>query len=122
MASLPFSQLNIMKITESSVVGAKLISPKRLPIIEVFGGIADKKAFEAAGLHLEFVQDDHAFFTPLAAAFADCISKTPPFALDKLVRVSSWDGLRRGCGPWQEFTRPRRARLCRRQRGALERD
>lgn len=51
-----------------------------------FAETYNRKAFEDAGISIEFVQDNHAF-SALAGTVRGLHFQTPPFAQDKLVRV-----------------------------------
>lgn len=102
-----------MDVTRSAIPGVRLIRPK------VFGDhrgffceTYNRRQFDALGLSIDFVQDNHAF-SAQAGVLRGLHFQTPPMAQAKLVRVARgavfdvFADLRKGSptfGRWEGFT------------------
>src|SRR3990167_10110616 len=77
-----------MKIIETEIPDVKIILPKKHGDIRgFFSETYNKKELVTAGLHFDFVQDNHSF-SPEIGTIRGLHFQTPPFALDKLVRIT----------------------------------
>lgn len=76
-----------MIIEETPLDGVKIIMPKKLGDDRgFFSETYSRQAFAAAGLDLQFVQDNHSLSAQVGT-LRGLHFQTPPFAQDKLVRV-----------------------------------
>ena len=77
-----------MKIEDTAIPVVKIVTPKKHGDARgFFSETYNRAAFEAAGLRLDFVQDNHAF-SAAAGTLRGLHFQTPPFAQDKLLRVA----------------------------------
>ena len=66
----------------------KILTPKKHGDARgFFSEVYNKSDFEASGLRIDFVQDNHAF-SAIAGTLRGLHFQTPPFAQDKLLRVT----------------------------------
>ncbi len=76
-----------MKVIETSIPDVKMIIPiKHGDDRGFFSEIYNRRAFAEAGIDLDFVQDNHSF-SAQKGTIRGLHFQTPPYALDKLVRV-----------------------------------
>ena len=77
-----------MRIEDTEIAGVKVITPaKHGDHRGFFSEIYNRRSFEEAGLDLTFVQDNHAFSAEVGT-IRGLHFQSPPFAQDKLVRVT----------------------------------
>lgn len=77
-----------MQIIETEIPDVKIILPKKQGDIRgFFSETYNKKDLTAAGLHFDFVQDNHSL-SPKVGTIRGLHFQIPPFTLDKLVRVT----------------------------------
>ena len=77
-----------MQVDETAIPAVKIITPKKHGDARgFFSEVYNRQAFEAAGLSLDFVQDNHSF-SATVGTLRGLHFQTPPFAQDKLVRVA----------------------------------
>ncbi|WP_431857384.1 dTDP-4-dehydrorhamnose 3,5-epimerase [Azospirillum sp.] len=76
-----------MEVTELAIPDVKIIRPKKFGDHRgFFSETYSKRAFEAAGLHYDFVQDNQSLSAEVGTV-RGLHFQLPPFAQDKLVRV-----------------------------------
>lgn len=76
-----------MEVVSLTIPDVKIIRPKKFGDHRgFFSETYSKKAFEAAGLHLDFVQDNQSLSAEVGT-IRGLHFQTPPFAQDKLLRV-----------------------------------
>lgn len=77
-----------MIVEETALAGVKIIIPRKLGDHRGFlSETYNLRALAAAGVDLQFVQDNHSF-SPQAGTLRGLHFQSPPFAQDKLVRVT----------------------------------
>jgi len=77
-----------VQVDETAIPAVKIITPKKHGDARgFFSEVYNRQAFEAAGLSLDFVQDNHSF-SATVGTLRGLHFQTPPFAQDKLVRVA----------------------------------
>ncbi len=77
-----------VQVEDTAIPAVKIVTPKKHGDARgFFSEVYNEAAFEAAGLHLNFVQDNHAFSAALGT-LRGLHFQTPPFAQDKLLRVT----------------------------------
>ena len=77
-----------MQIQSTELDGVKILTPKRFGDNRgFFSEVYSRSAFAAAGLDLDFVQDNHSLSAE-AGTIRGLHFQSPPFAQDKLVRVT----------------------------------
>ncbi len=77
-----------MPIEDAAIPAIKIVTPKKFGDARgFFSEVYSKSAFEAAGLNIHFVQDNHSF-SAAVGTLRGLHFQTPPFAQDKLVRVA----------------------------------
>lgn len=75
-------------VEETALAGLKIITPRKLGDHRgFFSETYNRRAFAAAGVDLQFVQDNHSV-SAQAGTLRGLHFQTPPFAQDKLVRVT----------------------------------
>jgi dTDP-4-dehydrorhamnose 3,5-epimerase len=75
-------------IEDAAIPAVKIVTPKKFGDARgFFSEVYNKSAFEAAGLDIHFVQDNHSF-SAAVGTLRGLHFQTPPFAQDKLVRVA----------------------------------
>jgi len=78
----------MLHIEATALPDVKIIQPKKIGDHRgFFSETYSRAAFAAAGLHHDFVQDNHSF-SPVVGTLRGLHFQAPPFAQDKLVRVS----------------------------------
>lgn len=78
----------MLEVTSTAIPEVKVIVPARHSDPRgFFSEVYSKKAFEAAGLNLDFVQDNHSFSAE-KGVLRGLHYQAPPYAQDKLVRVT----------------------------------
>ena len=76
-----------MQITSTAIADVKLVTPKKFGDHRgFFSETYSQRAFEQAGLNLDFVQDNHSLSAEVHT-LRGLHFQLPPFAQDKLVRV-----------------------------------
>jgi dTDP-4-dehydrorhamnose 3,5-epimerase len=76
-----------MQIEDTAIAAVKIVTPKRHGDARgFFSEVYSRAGWRAAGLDLDFVQDNHSFSAP-AGVIRGLHFQTAPFAQDKLVRV-----------------------------------
>jgi dTDP-4-dehydrorhamnose 3,5-epimerase len=76
-----------VQVEDTAIPAVKIVTPKRHGDARgFFSEVYNKPVFDAAGLHLNFVQDNHAF-SAAVGTLRGLHFQTPPFAQDKLLRV-----------------------------------
>jgi dTDP-4-dehydrorhamnose 3,5-epimerase len=76
-----------MDIRDTAIPAVKLLTPRRFPDQRGwFGETYNRSAFAAAGIDLDFVQDNQSY-SAQAGTVRGLHFQRPPFAQDKLVRV-----------------------------------
>ncbi len=76
-----------MQVEDTAIPAVKIVTPKKHGDARgFFSETYNRNAFEAAGLDLTFVQDNHSFSAPVGT-LRGLHFQTPPFAQDKLLRV-----------------------------------
>jgi dTDP-4-dehydrorhamnose 3,5-epimerase len=76
-----------MQIEDAAIPAVKIVTPKRHGDARgFFSEVYGRAAWRAAGMDLDFVQDNHSFSAP-AGVIRGLHFQTAPFAQDKLVRV-----------------------------------
>jgi dTDP-4-dehydrorhamnose 3,5-epimerase len=77
-----------VQIDNADIEGVKVITPKKLGDHRgFFSEVYVKRVFDEAGLALNFVQDNHSFSAEVGT-IRGLHFQSPPFAQDKLVRVT----------------------------------
>ena len=77
-----------MRIEDTEIAGVKVITPtKHGDQRGFFSEVYNRRGFEQAGLDLTFVQDNHSFSAEVGT-IRGLHFQSPPFAQDKLVRVT----------------------------------
>jgi dTDP-4-dehydrorhamnose 3,5-epimerase len=77
-----------VRIEDAEIAGLKVIMPaKHGDHRGFFSEVYNRRSFEEAGLHLSFVQDNHSFSAEVGT-IRGLHFQSPPFAQDKLVRVT----------------------------------
>jgi len=77
-----------MEVIATEIPDVKIIRPKRFGDQRgFFSETYNKRAFAEAGIHLEFVQDNHTLSGP-RGTIRGLHFQIPPYAQDKLVRVA----------------------------------
>ena len=77
-----------MEVTALAIADVKLITPKRFGAsLGFFSEVYSKPAMHKSGLTMEFVQDNHSRSATVGTV-RGLHFQTPPFAQDKLVRVT----------------------------------
>jgi dTDP-4-dehydrorhamnose 3,5-epimerase len=77
-----------MEVQDTAIPAVKIITPKKHGDARgFFSETWNRAAWEAAGLRLDFVQDNHSFSAPVGT-LRGLHFQTPPFAQDKLIRVA----------------------------------
>jgi dTDP-4-dehydrorhamnose 3,5-epimerase len=77
-----------VRIEDTEIAGVKVITPaKHGDHRGFFSEVYNRRSFEEAGLDLTFVQDNHAFSAEVGT-IRGLHFQSPPFAQDKLVRVT----------------------------------
>ncbi|MCO5089971.1 dTDP-4-dehydrorhamnose 3,5-epimerase [Bosea sp. (in: a-proteobacteria)] len=75
-------------LEDTAIPAVKIVTPKRLGDHRgFFSETWSRESFAAAGLNLDFVQDNHSLSGP-AGTLRGLHFQSPPFAQDKLVRVT----------------------------------
>jgi dTDP-4-dehydrorhamnose 3,5-epimerase len=83
----PQSPGSMLDIQPTTIAAVKLLTPKKIGDGRGFlSEVYKRSEFEAAGLFLEFVQENH-LFSERAGTVRGLHFQIPPFAQDKLVRV-----------------------------------
>ncbi|MDE2579758.1 MAG: dTDP-4-dehydrorhamnose 3,5-epimerase [Hyphomicrobiales bacterium] len=76
-----------MIVEATAIPAVKIVTPKKHGDERgFFSETYNKQDFEEAGLHFDFVQDNHSLSAP-AGTIRGLHYQTPPFAQDKLIRV-----------------------------------
>jgi dTDP-4-dehydrorhamnose 3,5-epimerase len=77
-----------VQIEDTEIDGVKIITPKKFGDHRgFFSEVFSRSVFETAGLRLDFLQDNHSFSTEVGT-IRGLHFQSPPFAQDKLVRVT----------------------------------
>jgi dTDP-4-dehydrorhamnose 3,5-epimerase len=77
-----------VRIEDTQIAGVKVITPaKHGDHRGFFSEVYNRRSFEQAGLDLTFVQDNHSFSAEVGT-IRGLHFQSPPFAQDKLVRVT----------------------------------
>ena len=77
-----------MQVEDTAIAAVKIVTPKKHGDSRgFFSEVYNKSAFEREGLHYAFVQDNHSF-SATVGTLRGLHFQTPPFAQDKLLRVS----------------------------------
>ncbi len=77
----------MLQVEETAIPAVKIVTPRRFGDERgFFSEVYSRKAFEEAGLFLDFVQDNHSLSGPRGTV-RGLHFQSPPFAQDKLVRV-----------------------------------
>jgi dTDP-4-dehydrorhamnose 3,5-epimerase len=77
-----------VQVEETAIPAVKIITPRKHGDARgFFSEVYNKNLFEAAGLHLDFVQDNHSV-SATVGTLRGLHFQTPPFAQDKLLRVA----------------------------------
>jgi dTDP-4-dehydrorhamnose 3,5-epimerase len=77
-----------VRIEDAEIAGLKMMTPARHGDHRgFFSEVYNRRSFEEAGLHLSFVQDNHSFSAEVGT-IRGLHFQSPPFAQDKLVRVT----------------------------------
>ncbi|RBP16538.1 dTDP-4-dehydrorhamnose 3,5-epimerase [Roseiarcus fermentans] len=77
-----------MQVEDTAIPAVKIVTPKKHGDARgFFSETYNRDAFEAAGLDLTFVQDNHSYSAP-AGTLRGLHFQTAPFAQDKLLRVA----------------------------------
>jgi dTDP-4-dehydrorhamnose 3,5-epimerase len=77
-----------MLVEDTAIPAVKIVTPKRHGDSRGFlSEVYNKTTWEKAGLRFEFVQDNHSF-SASAGTLRGLHFQTPPFAQDKLIRVT----------------------------------
>ena len=77
-----------MQIENTDIEAVKIITPKRFGDHRgFFSEVYSRQAFAKAGLDLDFLQDNHSFSAEVGT-IRGLHFQSPPFAQDKLVRVT----------------------------------
>lgn len=77
-----------MQIEDTEIEGVKIITPKKFGDHRgFFSEVFSRSVFETAGLNFDFLQDNHSFSTEVGT-IRGLHFQSPPFAQDKLVRVT----------------------------------
>ena len=76
-----------MQFQDTAIAGVKIVTPRKHGDSRgFFSEVYKQSDWRAAGLDLDFVQDNHSMSAP-AGTLRGLHFQTPPFAQDKLVRV-----------------------------------
>ena len=76
-----------MQVEDTAIKAVKIVTPKKHGDARgFFSEVYNKSAFENAGLHYAFVQDNHSF-SAAVGTLRGLHFQTPSFAQDKLIRV-----------------------------------
>jgi dTDP-4-dehydrorhamnose 3,5-epimerase len=77
-----------MLVEDATIPGIKIVTPKKHGDVRgFFSEVYNRTAFEGVGLHFGFVQDNHSL-SAAVGTLRGLHFQTPPFAQDKLIRVS----------------------------------
>jgi dTDP-4-dehydrorhamnose 3,5-epimerase len=77
----------MLQVEETAIPAVKIITPKRFGDARgFFSETYSRKAFEEAGITLDFLQDNHSLSGPVGTV-RGLHFQSPPFAQDKLIRV-----------------------------------
>lgn len=77
-----------MLVEDTDIAGVKIITPERFGDHRgFFSEVFSRRAFAEAGLDLDFVQDNHSYSSE-PGTIRGLHFQSPPFAQDKLVRVT----------------------------------
>ena len=77
-----------MLVEETAIPAVKIVTPRKFGDERgFFSEIYNRSTWESAGLHFEFVQDNHAL-SAAAGTLRGLHFQLPPYAQDKLLRVS----------------------------------
>ena len=77
-----------MLVEDTAIAEVKIITPKKFGDARgFFCEVYNRAAFEKAGLHLDFMQDNHSY-SAAVGTIRGLHFQTAPFAQDKLVRVA----------------------------------
>ncbi|MGO9421516.1 dTDP-4-dehydrorhamnose 3,5-epimerase [Roseiarcus sp.] len=77
-----------MQVEDTAIPAVKIVTPKRHGDARgFFSEVYNKSVFEAAGLHIDFVQDNHSV-SAAVGTLRGLHFQTSPFAQDKLLRVA----------------------------------
>jgi dTDP-4-dehydrorhamnose 3,5-epimerase len=77
-----------MLVEDTAIAAVKLVTPRRFGDSRgFFSEVYNRSAWENAGLRFEFVQDNHSF-SALPGTLRGLHFQTPPFAQDKILRVT----------------------------------
>jgi dTDP-4-dehydrorhamnose 3,5-epimerase len=77
----------VLNVEPTALPDVKIVTPKRFGDDRgFFSEVYNRKAFEAAGLAMEFVQDNHSW-SAKAGTVRGLHFQSAPFAQDKLIRV-----------------------------------
>lgn len=78
----------MLSVEETAIPAVKIVTPKKFGDHRgFFSETWSRKAFSDAGLDLDFVQDNHSLSAPIGT-LRGLHFQSPPFAQDKLVRVT----------------------------------
>ena len=78
----------MLSVEETAIPAVKIVTPKKFGDHRgFFSETWSRKAFAEAGLDLDFVQDNHSLSAPVGT-LRGLHFQSPPFAQDKLVRVT----------------------------------
>jgi dTDP-4-dehydrorhamnose 3,5-epimerase len=77
-----------LEVEDTAIPAVKIVTPKKHGDARgFFSEVYNKSVFRAAGLNLDFVQDNHSF-SAVVGTLRGLHFQTPPFAQDKLLRVA----------------------------------
>jgi dTDP-4-dehydrorhamnose 3,5-epimerase len=77
-----------LEVEDTAIPAVKIVTPKKHGDPRgFFSEVYNKSVFRAAGLNLDFVQDNHSF-SAVVGTLRGLHYQTPPFAQDKLLRVA----------------------------------
>ena len=77
----------MLNVEPTAIPDVKIVTPKRFGDDRgFFSEVYNRKAFEAAGLGMEFVQDNHSW-SAKAGTVRGLHFQSAPFTQDKLIRV-----------------------------------
>jgi dTDP-4-dehydrorhamnose 3,5-epimerase len=80
--------MSSLLVEATAISGVKIITPKKFGDHRgFFSEVYNRKAFVEAGIALEFIQDNHSLSAPVGT-LRGLHFQSPPFAQDKLVRVT----------------------------------
>jgi dTDP-4-dehydrorhamnose 3,5-epimerase len=81
--------MSAIEVERTFIAGVEIVSPRKFGDHRgFFSETYNRRAFAEAGIDCEFVQDNHAL-SQTAGTIRGLHFQTPPFAQDKLVRVSA---------------------------------